>query len=60
MVRLPDSLAFPDDVERVEIISLGRARRLVPEGEGWDAWFDEAPASEDFMAQRDQPAEQTR
>ena len=32
-VRLPKRVALPDSVKRVDIIPLGRARLIVPEGE---------------------------
>ena len=34
-VRLPKAVALPDEVKRVDIIALGRARLIVPTGEGW-------------------------
>ena len=59
-VRLPKPVALPESVKRVDIIPLGRARLIVPEGEGWDSWFDGEGTTGDFMVQRDQPAEQER
>jgi antitoxin VapB len=59
-VRLPKSVALPDDVKRVDVVAIGRTRILTPEGTSWDEWFSGDPASEDFMAERDQPAEQLR
>lgn len=59
-VRLPKSAAFPDDVKRVDIVSVGRARIITPVGEAWDTWFDDDGVTADFMADRDQPAEQER
>ena len=59
-VRLPKRVALPDSVKRVDIISLGRARLIVPEGEGWDSWFDGEGATDDFMIQRNQPDDQER
>ncbi|HGS4434673.1 TPA: type II toxin-antitoxin system VapB family antitoxin [Vibrio cholerae] len=59
-VRLPRSVALPDSVKRVDIIPLGRARLLVPAGEGWDSWFDGEGVTEDFMMSRDQPSDQER
>jgi antitoxin VapB len=40
-VRLPKEVAFPDSVKRVDIIPMGRARLIVPVGEGWASWFEE-------------------
>jgi antitoxin VapB len=59
-VRLPKSVALPDDVKRVDVVAIGRTRILTPEGTSWDEWFSGDPASEDFMAERDQPGEQLR
>ena len=59
-VRLPKPVALPDSVKRVNIIPMGRARLIVPEGEGWDSWFDGESMTDDFMAQREQPGDQER
>lgn len=49
---------LPKSVKRVDIIALGRARLIVPAGEGWDSWFDGEGVTADFMQERDQPVEQ--
>ncbi|TPE48092.1 antitoxin [Maribrevibacterium harenarium] len=59
-VRLPKPVALPESVKRVNIIPLGRARLIVPEGEGWDSWFDEKGVTDDFMSEREQPEDQQR
>lgn len=59
-VRLPKQVALPASVKKVDIVPLGRARLIVPAGEAWDSWFDAEGASDDFMAAREQPAEQER
>ncbi|RMR11227.1 hypothetical protein ALP90_200169 [Pseudomonas amygdali pv. ulmi] len=59
-IRLPKSVALPDDVSRVDIIVIGRTRIITPAGEGWDSWFNSAPASDDFMTDRAQPEPQKR
>lgn len=59
-VRLPKTVALPESVKRVDIIAIGRARLIVPAGEGWDSWFDGEGVTADFMQQRDQPEEQQR
>ncbi len=59
-VRLPKSVALPDDVTRVEVIAVGRTRILTPAGEAWASWFDGPGVSDDFMAERAQPATQER
>lgn len=60
-VRLPKPVAFPESVERVEVIELGRSRLLTPANASWDAFFDgPLAASADFMADRSQPPMQER
>ena len=59
-VRLPKAAALPDDVKRVDVVSVGRTRIIAPAGEAWDSWFDGPSVSADFMAEREQPAEQER
>lgn len=59
-IRLPKAVALPDDVSRVEVVVLGRSRLITPAGESWQCWFDGPTVSEDFMQQREQPAEQER
>jgi antitoxin VapB len=55
-VRLPKTVAFPDDVHQVDILKIGRSRVIVPQGERWDDLFQHGPrASEDFMIEREQP-----
>ncbi|EOZ5867734.1 toxin-antitoxin system antitoxin VapB [Escherichia coli] len=59
-VRLPKAVALPEDVQKVEIIAIGRTRIITPAGESWDSWFDGENVSADFMDIRDQPAMQER
>ncbi|MBN2887313.1 MAG: antitoxin [Chromatiaceae bacterium] len=59
-VRLPKAVALPEDVKRVDIITLGRARLIAPAGESWDSWFDGPGVSDDFMNEREQPPVQIR
>ncbi len=59
-IRLPKAAALPADVKRVDITVLGRTRIITPVGESWDSWFDDVGVTDDFMTQRDQPAEQER
>lgn len=58
--RLPKAAALPEDIKRVDVIVLGRTRILAPAGECWDSWFDGERVSDEFMATRDQPANQER
>ncbi len=59
-VRLPKAVALPDNVKRVDVVAVGRTRIISPAGESWDSWFDGEDVSHDFMADREQPAEQER
>lgn len=59
-VRLPKAIALPESVKRVDIIPLGRGRLIVPEGEGWDSWFDGGGVTSDLMLLREQPNDQDR
>jgi antitoxin VapB len=59
-VRLPKKVALPESVKRVDVIALGRARLIVPEGEGWDSWFESDGVTDDFMVERAQPEPQER
>src|ERR1700722_14722906 len=60
-VRLPKAVAFPEDVHQVDILKIGRSRVIVPQGKRWDDLFQNGPrASEDFMAEREQPPAEER
>lgn len=59
-VRLPKAVALPDDVKRVDVVAVGRARIITPAGESWDSWFDSEGVTDDFMTEREQPADQER
>lgn len=59
-IRMPKAAALPDDVKRVDVVAVGRTRIIAPAGEAWDSWFDGAGVSDDFMAEREQPADQQR
>ena len=59
-VRLPKSVALPDNVKEVSIIAIGNTRLITPVDLSWDAWFDEANVTDDFMLEREQPAPQER
>ena len=54
-VRLPKAVAFPDDVQEVEIIVVGSSRMISPVGHRWDDFFNgKFRLSEDFPTERDQ------
>jgi antitoxin VapB len=55
-VRLPKPVALPPGVRQVEVTKLGRSRLISPADQSWDAFFDGPGVSEDFMAERPQPA----
>ena len=59
-VRLPKSVALPEDVKRVDVVAIGKTRILTPQGTSWDEWFAGEAVSDDFMVERDQPPEQLR
>ena len=59
-IRLPKAVALPDDIKRVDVIAIGRTRIITPAGESWDSWFDGLEASNDYMTEREQPADQER
>ncbi len=59
-IRLPKPVALPDNVKKVDIVKLGRARLITPAGESWDVWFDGKGVSEDFIPEREQPGDQER
>lgn len=45
-VRLPKAAAFPEGVEKVEVLVLGKARLLTPVAHVWDDWFAQPPAAD--------------
>jgi antitoxin VapB len=59
-VRLPKPVALPDNVRQVEITKIGRSRLITPADQSWDSFFDGPRVSDDFMAEREQPAPQER
>jgi antitoxin VapB len=59
-VRLPKPVALPESVRQVEIVKVGRSRLISPAGHSWDEFFEGLRVSEDFMAERDQPAPEVR
>ena len=59
-VRLPKSVALPNDVKRVDVVAIGNTRILTPEGTSWDEWFDGDSVTDDFMSEREQPKDQLR
>lgn len=60
VILLPRAVAFPEDVKRVDVVTLGRTKIITPVGESWDGWFDRKDVTPDFMVQREQPADEER
>lgn len=59
-IRLPKSVALPEDITRVDVVAIGRTRIISPAGEAWDSWFEGENVSPDFMVSREQPTDQER
>ncbi len=59
-VRLPKAVAFPDDVQDVDILKIGRSRLIVPRGKRWDDFFEGPAVSDDFLNARDEPTAEQR
>lgn len=59
-INLPETIALPENVKRVDVVAIGRARILTPAGETWDTWFEDIGVTTDFMAVREQPVDQSR
>ncbi len=59
-VRLPKSVALPENIQAVDIVAIGNTRLITPAGGAWDSWFEGCGVTEDFMVQREQPADQER
>ena len=60
-VRIPKKIAFSKEVTSVSVMRQGASIILTPLDQSWDAWFDRGvEASEDYMKDREQPAQQER
>jgi antitoxin VapB len=59
-VRLPKAVALPANIREVDIVAIGNTRIITPAGRSWDEWFDGPGVTDDFMAVREQPADQER
>lgn len=59
-VRLPKAVAFPEGVNDVDVLKIGRSRLIVPQGKRWDDFFDGPRASDDFLNEREQPQAEQR
>jgi antitoxin VapB len=58
-VRIPKAVAFPDDVQEVEITRVGDRLTITPVGKRWSELFERGPRMpEDFLSDRgDKPPE---
>lgn len=60
-VRLPKAVAFDESVRLLDVRVVGNTRVLTPVGESWQYWLEQGTrVTEDFMADRAQPAPQER
>lgn len=60
-IRLPKAVAFPETVQQVDILKIGRSRLIVAKGARWDEFFQNGPhVSEDFLTERIQPNAEVR
>ena len=59
-VRLPKSVAFPDEIQEVEIVTIGNTRVISPIDQSWDTWFEDKEVTQDYMNSRKQPKLQKR
>tara|TARA_R110002073_G_scaffold281518_1_gene445758 strand:+ start:1615 stop:1845 length:231 start_codon:yes stop_codon:yes gene_type:complete len=59
-VRIPKSIAFPDDVKTVEIVRMGNSLLISPEDSAWESFFAGPKADDDFLDERQQPKMQKR
>ncbi|MNE97084.1 Antitoxin VapB [compost metagenome] len=58
LIRLPQSVALPKDVTRVDVVAIGRTRIISPAGEEWGSWFEGECVSPDFTASPEQSHDQ--
>ncbi|SIT13982.1 antitoxin VapB [Roseivivax lentus] len=59
-VRFPKSVRLPEGVTSVDIERRGRSWVITPSEQGWAEWFGGPEVSQDFMSEREQPADQER
>ena len=59
-VRLPQAVAFPDDVREVEIRIVGNSRVITPVGRSWDDYFQRGTRVSDDFERGDQGEHQER
>lgn len=59
-VRLPKSVALPESITEVDVVTIGRSRLIAPAGEAWDSWFEGEGVTTEFMPEREQPDDQER
>ncbi|MFK0204362.1 type II toxin-antitoxin system VapB family antitoxin [Agrobacterium sp. NPDC090283] len=60
-VRLPKTVAFPDDVHKVDVLKVGLTRVIVPHGKRWNDLFLTGPrVTDDFLSDREEPTSEER
>ena len=59
-VRLPKPVALPETVTEVTVVAVGNTRIISPASDTWDHWFSALGVSDDFLSDREQPADQQR
>jgi antitoxin VapB len=47
-VRIPKSLAFPDHIKKVKIVSRGESLVITPVDNSWEAFFKSPGIGDDF------------
>lgn len=50
-------LTPPDDVERADVVAIGRARIPPAGGQSWESWFSGEAVTSDFMSARGDPGD---
>lgn len=61
IIRLPKAVAFPGNVQCVDILRIGCSRMIIPHGQRWDDLFLAGPTvTGEFLAEREQPTAETR
>lgn len=59
IIHLPETVAFPDHVKKVEIITHGNARVIRPAGGTWAEFFAGPRLDDDFLSDRKPPLPRT-
>ncbi|WP_404800768.1 type II toxin-antitoxin system VapB family antitoxin [Arthrobacter vasquezii] len=57
IIRIPEALQWPDNVNEVVVIQDGPSRIITPVDRSWDSWFADLPADGSYPAEREQTSE---